>query len=131
MRILRASRRIEAILERTSGPEPRFHRSWVVLFRAATTLLATAGWALASGVVCAPTALGAEPAAPARIGILSSTRNTLKTPAIAQFVQELERFGYFHGRNLTVDFRAADNVPARLSSPCQCRTAKTPLTAQQ
>ena len=89
------------------------------MFRAVSTLLATAGWALATGVVCAPTALGAEPAAPARIGILSSTRNTLKTPAIAQFVQELERFGYFQGRNLTVDFRAADDVPARLPDLAQ------------
>ena len=59
--------------------------------------------------------LGAEPAPSARVAILNTTGVTPATPGVADyFVAELRRLGYVEGRNLTIDFRSAEDKPARL-----------------
>jgi putative ABC transport system substrate-binding protein len=78
------------------------------------TLLASVGSALAAVVLLAPVVLGAEPGPSARVAILDSTNTTRATRGTTSFVEELQRLGYIEGRNLTIDFRSAEDKPARL-----------------
>ena len=79
-------------------------------------LLAAVGSALAAGILLAPVVLGAEPAPSARVAILSTNNVTLTSPGVTSFVvAELQRLGYVEGRNLTIDFRSAEDNPARLT----------------
>ena len=71
--------------------------------------------AFAAGILLAPIVLGAEPAPSARVAILSTNNVTLTSPGVTSFVvAELQRLGYVEGRNLTIDFRSAEDKPARL-----------------
>jgi len=70
--------------------------------------------ALAAGILIAPTVLGEEPEARARVAILSSSGATLASPNVTRFVQELGRLGYVDGVNLTIESRATEDDPARL-----------------
>jgi hypothetical protein len=72
------------------------------------------GFVLAAGILIAPCVLGAEPGSRARVAILNSLGTTLALPATTSFVEELQRLGYAEGRNLTIDLRSAENMPARL-----------------
>ena len=85
--------------------------------RAVTSIrLAAVGSALAAGIFLAPVVLGAEPGPSARIAILNTTGATRASPGVTSFVvAELQRFGYTEGRNLTIDFRSAEDKPARLT----------------
>jgi putative tryptophan/tyrosine transport system substrate-binding protein len=84
------------------------------------TLLAAVGSTLATtGILLGSTALGAEPEPRARVGILNTLGTTKGTASIAGFVRGLERFGYVEGRNLTIDFRDAEDRPARLPGLAQ------------
>jgi len=87
-----------------------------LLSRAVTlTHLAAVGSALAAGILLAPGVLGAEPGPSARVAILSTNNVTLTSPGVTSFVvAELQRLGYVEGRNLTIDFRSAEDKPARL-----------------
>jgi putative ABC transport system substrate-binding protein len=92
-----------------SGHHPR------VVWRAVTsTFLAAVGSVLAAGMLLAPIVRAAEPVLSARIAILSSLSITLASPSMTSFVAELRRLGYAEGRNLTIDFRSAEEKPARL-----------------
>jgi putative ABC transport system substrate-binding protein len=83
------------------------------------TRLAAAGSALVTGILVAPIVLSAESAPSARVAILSTFGLTLATPGPARFVSELRRLGYVEGRNLIIDFRSAEDKPARLSEVAQ------------
>jgi len=80
------------------------------------SLLAVAGSALAAGIVLAANVHGAEPTPSARVAILSTLTTTYATTT---FVEELQRLGYVAGRNLTIDFRSAEDKPARLPALAQ------------
>ena len=95
------------------------HRPWAVFERATLTLLAAVGSTLATGILPGSAALGAEPEPRARVGILNTLSTTKGTASIAGFVRGLERFGYVEGRNLTIDFRDAEDRPARLPGLAQ------------
>jgi putative ABC transport system substrate-binding protein len=77
-------------------------------------LLAALGSALAVAVLLAPTILGAQPGLHPRIGILSTTAPLRGTPTTTAFIKRLADLGYVEGRNLTIEFRYADDKPARL-----------------
>ncbi|HKQ25605.1 MAG TPA: ABC transporter substrate-binding protein [Burkholderiales bacterium] len=72
------------------------------------------GLAFVGGILVAPVALGTELAPSARVGILSTLGIRLASPNTKSFVAELRRLGYIEGRNLTIDFRSAEDKPARL-----------------
>ena len=84
--------------------------------RAVTLIrLAAVGSAFAAGILLATVVLGAEPGPSARVAILSTNSTTRATPGVTNFVvAELQRLGYVEGRNLTIDFRSAEDKPARL-----------------
>ena len=85
--------------------------SWAVTL----ALRAAVGSALAAGILLAPVVLGAEPAPSARVALLSTNNVTLTSPGVLKFVvAELQRLGYVEGRNLAIDFRSAEDKPARL-----------------
>jgi putative ABC transport system substrate-binding protein len=94
-----------------AGGNPSFR----LLSRSVTlTLCGAVGWALVAGILLAPVALGTEPRPSARVAILSTLSFTLASPNTTSFVAELRRLGYVEGRNLTIDFRSAEDKPARL-----------------
>jgi len=70
--------------------------------------------AIVGGILFAPVVLGAELGPTAHVVILDSHNPTRAAPRITSFVEELQRLGYIEGRNLTIDFRSAENNPARL-----------------
>jgi ABC-type uncharacterized transport system substrate-binding protein len=78
------------------------------------TLLVVVGLPLIGGILIVPAVLGAEPRPDARVAILSTLSITLTSPGTASFVAELQRLGYVQGRNLTIDFRSAQEKPGRL-----------------
>ena len=79
------------------------------------TRLAAVGSALAAGILLATAVLGAEPAPSVRVAILGTTGVTPATPGVVRYVvAELKRLGYVEGHNLIIDFRTAENKPARL-----------------
>ena len=94
------------------------HRDCVVLRAAALTLPAAMGATLAAVILLAPAVLGAEPEAHVRVGILS-TGNLRASTTITGFVQELDHLGYVEGRNLNIEFRNAEDKPARLPGLAQ------------
>ena len=69
---------------------------------------------LVGGILLAPVVLGAELGPNAHIVILDSHSPSRATSAYTSFIEELQRLGYVEGRNLTIDFRTAQNNPARL-----------------
>lgn len=82
---------------------------------AALTRLAAVGSAFAAGIFLATVVLGAEPAPSVRVAILNTTSITPASPGVLGYlVAELKRLGYVEGRNLTIDFRGAEDKPARL-----------------
>ena len=87
-----------------------------LMSRAVTlTRLAAVGSALAVGILLSTVVLGAEPAPSVRVAILNTTSITPATPGVLGYlVAELKRLGYVEGRNLTIDFRGAEDKPARL-----------------
>ena len=102
--------------EKTSAVRVGGNHCPCLVSRAATlTRVAAVGSALAAGILLAPFVLGAEPAPSARVAILSTNNVTLTSPGVTSFVvAEFQRLGYVEGRNLTIDFRSAEDKPARL-----------------
>ena len=91
------------------------HYSCLVSRAATLTRVAAVGSALAAGILLAPVVLAAEPGPSARVALLSTNSTTRATPGVTNFVvAELQRLGYVEGRNLTIDFRSAEDKPARL-----------------
>jgi len=77
------------------------------------TLFTAVGSALAIGILLLPAEPGAQPADRARVGILGTFGQRGMRPVTA-FVQRLGDLGYIEGRNLTVDYRSAEDKPGRL-----------------
>ena len=102
--------------EKTSAVRDCGNHYPCLVSRAVTLIrLAAVGSALAAGILLAPVVLGAEPAPSARVALLSTNNVTLTSPGVIKFVvAELQRLGYVEGRNLTIDFRSAEDKPARL-----------------
>jgi len=86
---------------------------YVVLRAAALSLLAAVVATLVGAILHAPVVLGADAGSPVRVGILG-TSTPRSSPLIGAIVQELERLGHVEGRNLTIDYRNADDKPERL-----------------
>jgi putative ABC transport system substrate-binding protein len=79
------------------------------------TRIAILGAALATGILIAPTVLGDEAAPRVRVAVLSSSSGAnLASPTVTRFFQELQRLGYVDGVNLTIEYRNAEQLPARL-----------------
>ena len=68
---------------------------------------------LGGASVAWPLAARAQPAMPV-IGILSTTASDDGTNFIGSFRQGLQEAGYAEGKNVTIDFRSAENVYDRL-----------------
>src|SRR5689334_2827806 len=84
-----------------------------------TNLRAAVGSAILAAIFLASVVLGAESAPGARVAILSTLSITLTYSGPAGFVSELQRLGYVEGRNLSIDFRSAEDKPARLPDLAQ------------
>ena len=92
----------------------RNHYPCLVSRAGALALLAFVGSALATMILLGPVAFGAESAPSARVAILTTLSITLPSRGPASFVAELQRLGYVQERNLTIDFRSAEEEPRRL-----------------
>ena len=73
------------------------------------------GSALATMIFLVPVTFGAESAPSPRVAILTTLSIALPSRGPASFVAaELQRLGYVQERNLTIDFRSAEEEPRRL-----------------
>ncbi len=71
-------------------------------------------FALAVGLFAAPVAAAAQPAQVPVIGFLRNTPSAPFTHLVTAFRQELSEAGFVEGRNVTVEYRWADNQLDRL-----------------
>jgi hypothetical protein len=98
---------------RTSPSGVRRHHRRTVLGVATLALLATVGSTPTARIPLVSAVVDAQSVPRVRIGVLSAG-DVRGRPTITAFIQRLGEFGYIEGRNLTIDFRCADDKVARL-----------------